>query len=413
MATLGDWYTVLDPTTDRGRKRARLSTTPPPVQPLATSNQFEPLDGLRDDTGDSPENMPIAPPNSPATASDMQIDTQTPSTDTLPKAKIPPIVIAGILDHAKLINMIKTNTIDHSFFLVSRGDTIRLQLKTRQDYTSITDILKKESFTFHTYSTDELKLVKYVIRGLPIHCKPDFIKEELTLLNIPVEKVTQLTAPTADKTPMPLFAFTMLKSQPREHILKIKTIFYTRVTIEQFRGQRGPIQCFKCQRFGHTNHFCNNTTRCFKCAGFHSGRECTKARDIPCKCVNCGEAHPASYRRCEVFLRANTNNAAPRHAVLSQPPPTFEQPRRPPSDRRPGLLYSSATSGENVPPPPPPIPPHIPYPRQGGMDIWTTVALISNAISQTSGVPPTIKLLLQLLVDLVNTQNPNLNGSQP
>nr|XP_022914621.1 alpha-tocopherol transfer protein-like [Onthophagus taurus] len=41
--------------------------------------------------------------------------------------------------------------------------------------------------------------------------------------------------------------------------------------------------------------------RCVKCAGEHWTNKCTKAKEIPAKCFNCGENHPANYRGCIVI----------------------------------------------------------------------------------------------------------------
>jgi hypothetical protein len=60
-------------------------------------------------------------------------------------------------------------------------------------------------------------------------------------------------------------------------------------------------QCHRCQIFGHTASFCTSDPRCVKCGKGHLTPLCTKARDIPAACANCGEAHTANYQGCNTI----------------------------------------------------------------------------------------------------------------
>lgn len=64
--------------------------------------------------------------------------------------------------------------------------------------------------------------------------------------------------------------------------------------------ERPPLRCFKCQRFGHVVAVCEGKRRCRRCGKDHDGKECI---DVP-KCCNCGGDHPASYRGCPNYVRA-------------------------------------------------------------------------------------------------------------
>ena len=63
-----------------------------------------------------------------------------------------------------------------------------------------------------------------------------------------------------------------------------------------------PLQCYKCQGFGHRANQCQKDTKCSKCAGDHSYSECTS--DV-LKCANCGSNHASNSFRCP-----NLKNAA-------------------------------------------------------------------------------------------------------
>ncbi|XP_049794969.1 uncharacterized protein LOC126209889 [Schistocerca nitens] len=95
------------------------------------------------------------------------------------------------------------------------------------------------------------------------------------------------------------------------------------------------LQCYKCQRLGHTARGCKNAVACLKCAAAHDTRSCTKPRGVACCCANCGGPHAANSRSCG-YLRKSRLPAAPRPAATSSassaaPPPRYSEgcePRR-------------------------------------------------------------------------------------
>jgi hypothetical protein len=64
------------------------------------------------------------------------------------------------------------------------------------------------------------------------------------------------------------------------------------------------IQCFKCQKTGHTHSNCTTETVCLKCSGNHQVKDCTPTE---IKCANCSGAHYACARKCP-FLKEETKN---------------------------------------------------------------------------------------------------------
>ena len=60
------------------------------------------------------------------------------------------------------------------------------------------------------------------------------------------------------------------------------------------------MQCFNCQKFGHSARECTNAIKCLRCSQDHSVKECTVAKEIA-KCSNCGGAHATVYRGCPAY----------------------------------------------------------------------------------------------------------------
>lgn len=76
-----------------------------------------------------------------------------------------------------------------------------------------------------------------------------------------------------------------------EHVI----IGYTRYRVFQY--YETPIQCSKCQRFGHVAVACTFSLRCSRCAGNHDRSACI-AEDL--RCPNCTKQHESTSNNCSV-----------------------------------------------------------------------------------------------------------------
>ncbi|XP_071041851.1 multidrug resistance-associated protein 1-like [Parasteatoda tepidariorum] len=99
------------------------------------------------------------------------------------------------------------------------------------------------------------------------------------------------------------------EAENHRQIFTITDIQRIPVRVERFRGCRGPLQCFKCQKYGHAQRICNAPPRCVKCADHHRSFECRKDRFTPPKCCNCGKNHTANYTGCEAHPTRKGPNA--------------------------------------------------------------------------------------------------------
>jgi len=71
------------------------------------------------------------------------------------------------------------------------------------------------------------------------------------------------------------------------------------------------LQCFKCQKFGHSYTKCVSTNnKCLRCSGDHRSKDCTIRDPKQYKCANCGGNHSSTHHDCEVrkrFVNAKPN----------------------------------------------------------------------------------------------------------
>ncbi|GBN70295.1 Nucleic-acid-binding protein from transposon X-element [Araneus ventricosus] len=95
-----------------------------------------------------------------------------------------------------------------------------------------------------------------------------------------------------------LHLVTRTKTKSYANIYGISHIGYFQVTMEALREKNTPSMCFKCQQFFHNSRFCTRDPICVKCAGHHESKDCTKPKDSPAKCANCGGDHTANHSKC-------------------------------------------------------------------------------------------------------------------
>ena len=62
-----------------------------------------------------------------------------------------------------------------------------------------------------------------------------------------------------------------------------------------------PVQCYNCQRYGHTAGSCKTSIRCLLCSGNHKKEQCTAKTFF---CANCKEQHIANSKDCKYMKMA-------------------------------------------------------------------------------------------------------------
>jgi hypothetical protein len=75
---------------------------------------------------------------------------------------------------------------------------------------------------------------------------------------------------------------------------------------EPYWAALNPVQCFKCWKWGHTQHYCRSTPLCPRCGtkahgegGKEGEAQCpTHNNEIPLRCPVCGGRHPAWSKEC-------------------------------------------------------------------------------------------------------------------
>ena len=132
----------------------------------------------------------------------------------------------------------------------------------RAAVTALRSLDGKDGVSFHTFTLREERcvrlLVKNLVRGMP----ESVVREELDSLNIRVQGVSQLRSgrrdqhPTKDRPPTPHFIISVARGPEVSKVRSLTELCGLRVSVESYVAPKGPLQCKRCQRFGHTQRNC-------------------------------------------------------------------------------------------------------------------------------------------------------------
>lgn len=233
------------------------------------------------------------------------------TTKEPPKIKIPPIFLHGPINHKEVTNDIKKLT-KAEFSTSLNSTTLKISLTTTEDYRTLAKHYTDNKIQYHTYQDPNGRPLSVIIKNVPPSLTEEDILEELAKYNLPIIRITRLL--NKDKTPMPVCAVLLTANEKANEIFNISRIFYSIVTIEPRRNNNTTPQCHRCQRIGHTKNYCKLEPRCVKCQGHHLYTDCDKPPQEPPTCVNCGEKHPANWRKCRYFTESiNYRDRRPRN----------------------------------------------------------------------------------------------------
>lgn len=244
-------------------------------------------------TASQPANNPPQPKTHHSTHNvSPRPDTHTENSENI--NKIPPIVLRKAEIWTQISKTLHRNKINF-IRATATADGIKIQTATTEDYRKTIKLFDSEKIEYHTYLFQEDKELKIVIRGLHYTANPTEIAEDLINKGFNPSKVLQMKNKRTG-SPMPLFLVSLPRSDKK--IFDIKHVLDLAITIETLNTTAKIGQCFRCQKYGHSQSNCTATIRCVKCGENHRAADCLLLRtEIP-TCANCNGHHVASYRGC-------------------------------------------------------------------------------------------------------------------
>ena len=238
----------------------------------------------------------------------------------------------------RLLLSLKT-TLEKEYVASFNSQGLRVQCSAQEDYATLQMLLSTAKVQYFTYLATRQNYAKVILRGLPPNIAEEDILDELQGMKFPVISVRQLKKTQVDpdteirtKVPLPVWLLTLKnEAGAKDSIVHLKSILNLMIKIEEYEGSATPMECYRCQRFGHKAQGCNLQAKCVKCAGDHNTRECTKDPISPATCSNCSGSHSANYRQCPKFIAYSKPFTSPTQTPPAPPPEPSSFPRLKPT----------------------------------------------------------------------------------
>lgn len=194
---------------------------------------------------------------------------------------------------------------------------VRIKCNDPDSYSNLLKLLDVNN-NLHTHQLPQNKGFRFVIKNLHATTAPNTIRAFLAKQGFTAKYVSVLKNRF---TGMPLNIFEVEIATNAEldveKILAINKIDNQEVVVERQARRTDPVQCHRCQAFGHSKNYCRRPLVCLKCSGNHPITECKKEKNTPGQCANCGNQHIASYKGCPVYKAERAKLIAVRLSIPS------------------------------------------------------------------------------------------------
>ena len=273
----------------------------------------------------------------------------------------PPIFINDVIDIQTMTKSLGRDISKENYNLKITNNQVKILPTNPEAYRKLTKTLRALNANFHTYQLKEERPFRVVLRNIHHSADIDELKIELSKLDHEVTNVSNIRH-RVTKDPLSLF-FIDLKQKPNnKEIYNISRLMNVIVKFEPPQIKKEIVQCKRCQRYGHTQKYCNHTFRCVKCAGTHPTDQCSKSPETSAKCIHCQGDHPANYKGCSAYKTLYSNKYPKLRAkeVTYQTPsppkftitpiPSTNQTPSPTKFTTPSTYYAQAVQGtQNIP----------------------------------------------------------------
>lgn len=218
----------------------------------------------------------------------------------------PPIFVDDVIDIQAMIKCIERDISKEDYNLKTINNKVKILPTNPDAYRRLTRLLKSSNANFHTYQLKQERPFRVVLRNIHHSADIDELKFELQKLGHEVINVSNIRH-RISKDPLSLFFIDIKQKPNNKEIYNISRLMNSIVKFEPPLVKKEIMQCKRCQRYGHTQKYCNHTFRCVKCAGTHPTDQCTKSPESPAKCIHCQGDHPANYKGCSAYKTLYSN----------------------------------------------------------------------------------------------------------
>jgi hypothetical protein len=219
------------------------------------------------------------------------------------KRKKTPIVITGVSDTRGFSAWLRA-TCRSSFTAQIKAERLVLVPETadgfRATVTALRSLDDSRGVSFHTFSQPKDRSVRLLVKNVGKTMPDCVVQEELAALGISAQGVMQLRSGrrsqdgTQDRLLTPHFNVSVPRGPEVTKLRSLTEHCGLRISVETYAAPKGPVQCKRCQRLGHTRRNCGYTPRCVACGEAHQSGGCSTPKE-QLKCCGCEGNHTASW----------------------------------------------------------------------------------------------------------------------
>ncbi len=231
-----------------------------------TKNRFSALSQLSQNSSSvtanvstSTSNNPGSNPVSTATQDNNIIDT-TKSTNPNDAANSTPIFVQDVKSYIDMIQDIAKVIPSDGFSATTlRNETIKILPKTVGFHRTLTKYFQANNMRHYTYQLKQDRAFKVVLRGLHSSVAEADIKEAIEEQGFTVRSVS-IIRHHRTKEPLPLFFANLEPVSGVKIIYDTQYLLHTKVKFESPKPRFDPVQCRRCQMYGHTKVLLHQAT---------------------------------------------------------------------------------------------------------------------------------------------------------
>jgi hypothetical protein len=275
-----------------------------------------------------------------------------------------PVYVSGVKKTRKFLDWIRAKS-ESKLVAQMKGDILMLVPEIADGFRATIGALRSldasEGVSYHTFSLAEDRCVRLLLKNIGKRMPEAEIREELEALHINMEAVMQLRSKRRDKDTLkdrPQTTHFIVSVARGPDVAKVRFLIDLcglRVRVETYNAPKGPLQCKRCQRFGHTQHNCGYAPRCVACGDEHPSGKCVTPKQ-QLKCCSCGGNHTANYRGCSNWKEAKAAAAkraqgerSRKDGVSKRLPPPKSAPAKPsPEQEKLGPGWNHVVRGGRV-----------------------------------------------------------------
>lgn len=169
-----------------------------------------------------------------------------------------------------------------------------------KNFEKVVNKLKDKDIEYFSYTSEENKIVRFVLYGLPI-MNVDEVKTHLIDIGFNPTSVRIIKPKNSRSSDTGIYCVSFKKgSVTLNQLRNTKYVYHCVCRWEYFtQNNIGPTQCRRCGMFGHGETNCYMKPKCNYCKVDHDGMDCPLKDDVAKHiCSNCDGNHPTNSMMC-------------------------------------------------------------------------------------------------------------------